>query len=185
MIVVCLIIVIIIIIILGIAFWLYNNKKNDTSEEHNIILLNTLLENRPKLDKYQTHPRYEGSIDNDILDINKSIKSALKTNLPIVPENIANGHPELRRNENANAPYGNAFNRTNISAPFATPIEVTKELNADILDFDEKNAYQSLGRNDPYRPINGIMNREKMMDPYLREELEEASKKEWWGNGEY
>jgi hypothetical protein len=59
-----------------------------------------------------------------------------------------------------------------------------KESNKTTIDFDEQNTYQGLSRNDPYRPINGLMNRKQMIDPYIREELEKEERKVWWGNGE-
>jgi hypothetical protein len=127
---------------------------------------------------------YGGSIDNNINEINNNLLQNYKYNVP-TPINLKSGHPDLKKNANKNAPKGNPFNRTNISAPYATPIMVKKELNADTLDFDEKNANLSLMRNDPYRPINGIMNRDKFMEPFLLEELKAEESKEWWGVGEY
>ena len=133
---------------------------------------------------YGSGRSYGGSIDNNINEINNNLLQNYKYNVP-TPINLKSGHPDLKKNANKNAPKGNPFNRTNISAPYATPIMVKKELNADTLDFDEKNANFSLMRNDPYRPINGIMNRDKFMEPFLLEELKSEENKEWWGVGEY
>ena len=133
---------------------------------------------------YGSGRSYGGSIDNNINEINNNLLQNYKYNVP-TPINLKSGHPDLKKNANKNAPKGNPFNRTNISAPYATPIMVKKELNADTLDFDEKNANFSLMRNDPYRPINGIMNRDKFMEPFLLEELKAEESKEWWSAGEY
>jgi hypothetical protein len=85
-----------------------------------------------------------------------------------------------------------ASNITNISAPqppsmngingLIIPYE---ESNDNSIDYDEKNSYQLLKRNDPIRPIVGEIHRKSFVDPYIREELDTTAKKEWWGNGEY
>jgi hypothetical protein len=120
---------------------------------------------------------YNGNINDKINYINHT----LKTHKYKPPINVLSGHTELNPDENNNVPYGIPYNRTNISAPANPPY---KESNNTTIDYDEQNTYQGLGRNDPYRPINGIMNRKKYINPYLIEELEREERKEWWGNGE-
>ena len=185
--IVCLIIIITIIIICIIAYLLYTNSSNGNKNQFNHMRppYNGNMPYSGNMHKnHFTNMPYSGNIDNDINEINNNLVKNYKYNVA-PPINLKSGHPELKKNENANAPKGNPFNRTNISAPYATPTMVTKELNADTLDFDEKNANLSLMRNDPYRPINGIMNRESWIDPFLREELKSEENKEWWGAGEY
>ena len=138
----------------------YNNDSN----ANNLLKISKIQNISPN------NIKYRGGIDNDISDINKS----LCTNNVF----LENGHPELTRNGSANS----IFNKTDKFAPIT---HIKNQDHIDILDYDEQNANQSLTRNDPYRPINGIIQRIKMVDPYLREELEKESKKEWWGNGEY
>ncbi len=59
------------------------------------------------------------------------------------------------------------------------------EENSAGLDIDEKNTYQARGRNDHTRVVAGTMNRRRMVDPYMREELEEEEASLWWGQHEY
>jgi hypothetical protein len=100
----------------------------------------------------------------------------------------------------SNTESNTASNITNISAPqppsmnvftgqsigrVNNPIIKYEESNDNSIDYDEKNTYQLLKRNDPIRPIVGEINQKSFIDPYIREELDTTAKKEWWGNGEY
>ena len=126
-------------------------------------------------------PKYICSIDDSIDEINKSIlNKTLESNSALM-----NGHRDLKKNENRDAPVGNIANVTATSAPYAAPIPIYQENNTHSIDYDESNAFQGLARNDPLRPTIGIIDRGSMMDDFLREELEDAEGKEWWGNGEY
>lgn len=178
--IVCLIIIIIILLVLLIIWWAYRRNSNCNNSE----LLNIQLKQPNILIKQnymQSPPRHMGSIDDAIDEINASI-----LNTPYNPSAaIENGHRELKKNENNNAPVGNVANSTDTSAPYAPPIPIYTESNIDSMDYDERNSVQSLNRNDPIRPIIGIMGRETFVDPYLREELDTTALKEWWGNGEY
>lgn len=213
--IICIIIIIIIIIICVIAYLIYNNNRsnnnmNNNSNQYLIPSKNQFSNGSSAYGSgssaygsghsaygsgssaygsgrsaaYGSGHSYSGSIDNSINEINNNLLQNYKYNVP-TPINLKSGHPDLTKDANKNAPKGNPFNRTNISAPYATPIMVKKELNADTLDFDEKNANFSLMRNDPYRPINGIMNRDKFIEPFLLEELKAEESKEWWSAGEY
>ena len=201
--IICIIIIIIIIIICVIAYLIYNNNRSNNNSNQYLIPSKNQFSNglsaygsgisayesglsayESGRSAYGSGHSYGGSIDNSINEINNNLLQNYKYNVP-PPINLKSGHPDLTKNANKNAPKGNPFNRTNISAPYATPIMVKKELNADTLDFDEKNANFSLMRNDPYRPINGIMNRDKFMEPFLLEELKSEENKAWWGVGEY
>ena len=174
--IVAFIVIIIIILLLIILYWWFFSRQNNSVT---VIKPDVAIENPIKPQyiispEYISYPQYKGNIDNKIDYIN----STLKDKIP--PINIENGHTELNPNDNNNK-FGIPFNRTNISAPSVLPY---KELNKTTIDFDEQNTYQGLSRNDPYRPINGIMNRQKMLDPYIRDELNKEEKKQWWGNGE-
>ncbi len=71
--------------------------------------------------------------------------------------------------------------------PVAPPtIETCKdtEANAGDMDGDEGIVYNSTHRNDETRALEGISNRRRDMDKYLREEVEEAEDREWWGRSE-
>lgn len=175
--IVAFIVIIIIILLLIILYWWFFSRQNNTTT---IIKPDVSIETPPILSPQYIIPsphinsQYKGNIDNKIDYINSTLKDKIS------PINIENGHTELSVNDNKNK-FGIPFNRTNISAPSVLPY---KELNKSTIDFDEQNTYQGLGRNDPYRPINGIMNRQKMIDPYIRDELDKEEKKQWWGNGE-
>jgi len=140
---------------------------------------------------------YPGNIDSDIMEINKDIIQ--HPNDQAI--SLTNGHPELTKWENDISNYVgregiNTSNLTNISAPLPidalvnpqldkTAIMPYQESNDNSIDYDEKNSYQLLKRNDPIRPIVGEIYRKSFLDPYFREELNTSEKKEWWGNGEY
>jgi len=149
--IICLIIIITIIIICIIAYLLYTNSSNGNKNQFNHMRLpyngmpySSMHKNHFTNMPYSGTP-YSGNIDNDINEINNNLVKNYKYNVA-PPINLKSGHPDLKKNENANL---------------------------------------SLMRNDPYRPINGIMNRESWIDPFLREELKSEENKEWWGAGEY
>lgn len=180
------IVIVIIILILIILFWWFwvkpQSNVNTTPEptlDINDIIHKKIHDkaNCQMCDKANCDNMYNGNINDKINYINHT----LKTNKYRPPFNVLSGHTELNPDENNNVPYGIPYNRTNISAPANPPY---KESNNTTLDYDEQNTYQGLGRNDPYRPINGLMNKKKYINPYLIEELEREERKEWWGNGE-
>jgi len=159
-------------------------KNNTNNCKNNFKSLNMHLNQPPGLNQRSNlrphKKKYMGSIDDSVDEINKSVLLNNSTS-----NGLLNGHRELNKNENNDAPAGNIADRTDTSTPYAPPIPIYKESNIDSLDYDERNSFQSLSRNDPLRPIIGIMGREAFMDPFLREELENTEAKEWWGNGEY
>jgi len=181
------IVIIIIILILIIIFWWFWIKPQsnvnvipDPKIDINDIIYKKNCQIYDKHDKENCQiydKAYNGNIDNNINYINHT----LKTNKYKPPFNVLSGHSELSQYENSNAPYGIPYNRTNISAPANPPY---KESNKSTLDYDEQNTYQGLSRNDPYRPINGLMDKKRYLNPYLVEELEKEERREWWGNGE-
>ena len=164
-----------------IFWWLWVKPKSTENIDNtdNALNISDILykKNNNEIKNNNIINNYNGSINDKINYINSTLKT-YKINPPF---NVISGHSELTPDENNNAPYGIPFNRTNISSPANPPY---KELNNTTIDYDEKNIYQGLGRNDPYRPINGIMNRANMIDPYIRDELDKEERKEWWGNGE-
>lgn len=186
-----LVVIIIILLIIGVVWWCFIRNKGD-----NTALLNSYLRSEindsPQLeinnsgnsdnsDNSGNSDNYPGNIDNAISEINNNIIQYPNEQLI----NLTNGHPELMTWENKNK-NTNANNLTNISAPLANGSSIKyQESNDNSIDYDEKNTYQLLKRNDPIRPIVGEIHRKSFVDPYLREELETTSKKEWWGNGEY
>jgi hypothetical protein len=194
-----LVIVIIIILILFGLWYFFKNKNNSE------VLNSYLRQSQMPLQISSQIPsqmNYPGNIDSAVMEINNDILQN-PNNQSI---NLTNGHPELTAWENnisnAVARKGiNASNLTNISAPMDKSANAPvygpmnnpaynqmipyQESNDNSIDYDEKNTYQLLKRNDPIRPIVGEINRKSFVDPYIREELETTSKKEWWGNGEY
>jgi len=200
-----LVIVIIIILIIFGLWYFFRNKNN--SELLNSYLrqsqmplqspleINSIMEQMPLQMSLKTNTdNYPGNIDSAVMEINNDILQN-SNNQSI---NLTNGHPELTTWENnlsnAVAREGiNASNLTNISAPMDKsayapingPMIPYQESNDNSIDYDEKNTYQLLKRNDPIRPIVGEINRKSFVDPYIREELEASAKKDWWGNGEY
>ncbi len=95
------------------------------------------------------------------------------------------GHRDRNRADAANAPEGNPYNTSRVAAPVAAGPCLDDEANDDTLDGDERMVYSSLSRNDATRVDAGIMNRRKDIDRYVREEVEEAEDREWWGRHEY
>jgi hypothetical protein len=188
--IVCLIIIIIVLLIILCIWWVYRNNNYNCNKnlfKNSITSLNSHLQHAqmiPAASMYKPMPmpKYIGSIDDSIDEINKSIlNKTLETNSALI-----NGHRDLKKNENCDAPIGNIANVTATSAPYAPAIpSYTAENNTHDIDFDESNAFQGLARNDPLRPTIGIIDRGSMMDAFLREELADAEDKEWWGNGEY
>ena len=52
-------------------------------------------------------------------------------------------------------------------------------------DADEKTVHNARLRNEPTRVTAGTMRRQKMIDPYVREDLETDEASIWWGRHEY
>jgi hypothetical protein len=94
------------------------------------------------------------------------------------------GHRDSRRGEAMGPPEGAPHFRR-ISPVYAAPACIDDEANDDTIDGDERLSYQALSRNDPTRPTAGTMSRRGALDQYLREEVEEADDREWWGRHEY
>ena len=206
MVVILIVIIIIILLIFGIIWYISNNqsKNNELILNKQLPVLN-IKDNLSSCSSFINNT-YLGNIDKDILDINNDIMTNtiilnntsqpqyldkdillfnpldIKNNESI---NLMNGYPQLKKGDNASAPEGNIYNPTDVNAPFAPKIDIYKESNRDMVDYDERNVYQSMSRNDPIRPIVGEIHRGLFVDPYLREELNKTEKQEWWGNGEY
>jgi hypothetical protein len=49
---------------------------------------------------------------------------------------------------------------------------------------DGRVATQARWRNDPARPYEGLLERRRFVDPYLRPELDEDGERVWWGRHE-
>jgi hypothetical protein len=188
-----LVIIIVILLILCGLWYFIRNKNNPEILNSYLSPFQLIKPPMPPIEDSQLNNfSYPGNIDRDIMEINNNIIQ--HPNDQAI--NLTNGHPELSAWENNISNYVgreglNASNLTNISGPF--PVDVLtngsiipyQESNDNSIDYDEKNTYQLLKRNDPIRPIVGEINRKSFVDPYIREELENAEKKEWWGNGEY
>jgi hypothetical protein len=94
------------------------------------------------------------------------------------------GHRDRLEGDDADEAYGNPYSGNRVWRPAAAGADYDDEANDAEMDADELNAYQGRSRNDPDRVAAGTMNRRKMMDPYLREEVEEAEDRQWWGRHE-
>lgn len=55
----------------------------------------------------------------------------------------------------------------------------------EIIDGDERNAYQLIARNDPIRAMSGTMRRQKDLQQYFTQELDDEENSRWWGQNEY
>lgn len=185
--IICLIIIIIILLLILCIWWVFRNNKYNYNK-NSFKSLNSHLQHMPMETQHPTAPtqpsipaKYIGNIDDSIEEINNSIlNNTLETNNALM-----NGHRDLKKNDNSNAPVGNITNVTATNAPYAAPIPIYQENNVHSIDYDEANSFQGLARNDPLRPTVGIIARGSMMDGFLREELEDAEDKEWWGNGDW
>ena len=78
---------------------------------------------------------------------------------------------------------GNFYNYGRSDADSAA-VCIDNEANSDELDADELNTYQVRSRNDPVRATAGTMNRQRDIDRYLRNEVDEAEDRYWWGRQE-
>ncbi len=94
------------------------------------------------------------------------------------------GFRDLADNDNALAPQGNPFNLNRVAFTTAAGPCLDDEANDDMIDGDERVTYQARARNDATRVTAGTMNRRKMMEKYLNEEVLEAEEREWWGRHE-
>jgi hypothetical protein len=94
------------------------------------------------------------------------------------------GFRDLASDDNANAPQGNPFDLNRVAFTMAAGPCLDDEANDDEIDGDERVTYQARARNDATRVTAGTMNRRKMMEPYLSEEVLEAEEREWWGRHE-
>ena len=151
----------------------FNNKHPVVYDADN---LDHLIHN---INSKFSEKKYPGSIDNEIPNLGLSKDSAES-----IPAFYGFGYKDLAKSENAKSPEGNAFNTMRISAPVAAPIKIDEEDNADTLDYDELNTYQAKWRNDATRVTAGTMNRQRDLDPYLREELDETENEIWWSQNE-
>ena len=183
--IICLIIIIIILLLILCIWWAFRN--NNYNNKNSFKSLNNHLKHMP-MQAQSPAPaqspkpaKYIGNIDDSIEEINNLIlHNTLETNNALI-----NGHRDLKKNDNINAPIGNITNVTATNAPYAPAIPIYQENNIHSIDYDEANAFQGLARNDPLRPTVGVIGRGSMMDGFLREELEDAEEKEWWGNGDW
>lgn len=189
--IICLIIIIIILLLILCIWWVFRN--NNYNNKNSFKSMNSHLQHMPMQQAPPMQPdpstlaqvpiptKYVGNIDDSIEEINNSIlNNTLETNNALM-----NGHRDLQKNDNSNAPVGNITNVMDTNAPYAAPIPIYQEKNIHSIDYDEANSFQGLARNDPLRPTVGIIARGSMMDGFLREELEDAEDKEWWGNGDW
>jgi hypothetical protein len=110
-------------------------------------------------------PKYPGSIDAGDFD----------SEAPF-------GHSDQRADDVP--PYGTPFNTSRVAFPAKAGGCVDDEANDAEIDGDEGGVYQALSRNDATRATAGSMNRRRDLDPYFREEVEEAENRMWWGQGE-
>jgi len=94
------------------------------------------------------------------------------------------GHEDSPYSAAMSAPYGNPFDLDSMGSPAAARADFDDEANNDEMDGDERITYQQRSRNDPTRVTAGTMNRHKMLDPYLRGEVEEEADSPWWGRHE-
>jgi len=111
--------------------------------------------------------RYPGAIDFDEYD-----------------SDAAYGHRDLAENDNAYAPLGNPYNVNRVAFTKASGPCLDDEANDDEIDGDERATYQARSRNDATRVTAGTMNRRKVLEGYLNEEVLEAEEREWWGRHE-
>lgn len=58
-------------------------------------------------------------------------------------------------------------------------------LGDNVLDGDERIAYNSIHRNEPTRVIVGMRKAYQNLNKYVLEEVQEIEGKEWWGNNDY
>lgn len=73
-----------------------------------------------------------------------------------------------------------------IKEPFITKEDVPDIcLGDDVIDGDERIAYNNIHRNEPTRVIIGMGKAYQNLSRYVREEVEEIEGKEWWGNNDY
>ena len=99
-------------------------------------------------------------------------------------EALPYGHPDRGAWHNAAAAEGNPFALGRLRPDVAAGAEYDDEANDDELDGDERMANQGTSRNDATRVTAGTMNRRGDVDKYLREEVEEAQDRVWWGRHE-
>ena len=99
------------------------------------------------------------------------------------PANAAGSRDRTRLDEAA-APAGNVYNYGRTAAEPTPEVCFDGEANDEEIDADEQNTYQVRSRNDEVRVVAGTMQRQRNVDRYLREEVEEAEDREWWGRDE-
>ena len=99
------------------------------------------------------------------------------------PANAAGSRDRTRLDEVA-APAGNVYNYGRTAAEPTPEVCFDGEANDEEIDADEQNTYQVRSRNDEVRVVAGTMQRQRNVDRYLREEVEEAEDREWWGREE-
>lgn len=56
---------------------------------------------------------------------------------------------------------------------------------ADVMDSDRKTVEHVRWRHDPHRVAAGVMDRKRLMDKYVREELDEEEDSQWWGRWDH
>lgn len=158
---------------------LYKNGQNNRIES--IINFPSLIKQQPKTNKLKVTELVKQKdkfyINNDgitLLD-QQDIENELETDMEI----------ELNKNKNKNVDNTIKIEENNIEK-FITKEDVPNIcLNDNIIDGDERIAYNSIHRNEPTRVIIGMGKAYQNLGRYVREEVEEVEGKEWWGNNEY
>jgi hypothetical protein len=169
-------------LLMGIAFYLQKPRADTSNCGHSRKYVNII--NRDVEPRYVTSaPRRVTSIDHDRYGM------LYRGAIEVGEEHDMYGldydeYGHADRNVNDSTSYGNPFDRGRIHAPAAAGACPDDEANDDELDGDERITYQQRSRNDSTRVTAGTMNRRKMLDPYLRGEVEEEEDSPWWGRHE-
>lgn len=133
--------------------------------------------------------------DNFYIDKDKIIISNDNMNLEKLIENTIEQHYEEKSEEQViektveqvvEKPIEQSVEHHNKNEKFITREDIPTYCQTDnMLDGDEKIAYNSIHRNEPTRVIYGIGRAYQNLNRYVLEEVEEIEGKEWWGNNDY
>jgi hypothetical protein len=119
---------------------------------------------------------YPGAIDLDEYDTEAASE--------LDPQAAFFGYRDRTEGDDAGLPRGNPYNTCRVEYPPSAQACGDDEADDGDMDADENAVYSGLYRNDASRVEAGIYNRRRVLDRYLRGELDHHEDRPWWGRHE-
>ena len=160
---------------------LFNNRNIGNNSCYYVPPKVKVIESKPEsIEQFYSEPNINSGIllDTDIIadDLYSNIDSNINSNVTSSVESTDLNTYELPIKMKKRIPTETKKDK----------FEEPNVCNTDnIIDGDERIAYNSIYRNEPTRVIVGIGKAFQNLSKYLQEEVEEIEGKDWWGNNDY